>query len=84
MSRCLILTSRIDGIEHLTIDPSDFSCILAADGGLDRARELGLSPTHLIGDYDSTGRPDAATVEQAENTIFLPTVKSGFCPSTSQ
>lgn len=75
MSRCLILTSRIDGIEHLTIDPSDFSCILAADGGLDRARELGLSPTHLIGDYDSTDRPDAATVEQAENTIFLPTVK---------
>lgn len=69
MKRCLILTSHIEGAERLTVNAADYDAVIAADGGLTWAEKLGLAPTQIIGDFDSTGRPDA------EHLIVLPREK---------
>lgn len=54
MRRCLILTAHVEGAEHLQINPDAFDDIIAADGGLAVAKTLGIRPTKIIGDFDSS------------------------------
>lgn len=69
MKRCLIVTAYLEGAEHLSVNPSEFDEIIAADGGQVHAKTLGLSPTQYIGDYDSSARP------KADHLILLPREK---------
>ena len=53
---CLIVTSRVDSADRLSIDPSAYDAIICADKGLQVAEAmdlLGDVPVYLIGDYDS-------------------------------
>lgn len=69
MKRCLILTAHLERPEDLKIDPTEFEAVIAADGGLVQADKLGITPTQIIGDFDSTERPEA------EHLIVLPREK---------
>ena len=68
MKKGLIITSYIEHQHALDVSGEDYDLVICADGGLVRAKELGLSPDLLIGDYDSTDRPD-------EDVILLPMEK---------
>ncbi len=72
MKRAMILTSYLDGAKHLTpsvLDAASYDAVICADGGLRWAKRLDLTPTILIGDYDSMDRPTG------ENLIVLPQEK---------
>lgn len=58
MSKALIITAHVDQVDCIQLDFTQFQQVICADGGLRIAREIGLSPTHLIGDYDSIDLPD--------------------------
>ena len=58
MSRTLIITAHVEQLNHVQLKFEDFDQIICADGGFLIAKELGLSPTLLIGDYDSMELPD--------------------------
>lgn len=75
MKKCLIVTAYLEGAEHLCFAPSDYDCILCADGGLPQARKLGLVPDRLIGDFDSAPRPDPADEPAAADLVLLPSEK---------
>ena len=62
MARTLIITAHVEHLEQLHLDYTQFDQIICADGGLLIAEKLGLSPTYLIGDYDSMDMPDTAGI----------------------
>lgn len=63
---CYIFGALDPGKIHIEKTSADL--LIAADGGLDRARALGLEPDLILGDFDSLGR-----VPQEENvTVFPP------------
>ncbi|MBQ2016088.1 MAG: thiamine diphosphokinase, partial [Clostridia bacterium] len=75
---CLIVTSRVDGAEQLTIDLSAYDAVICADRGLQVAEALDLLgdvPVYLIGDYDSGTPPTEAERAAASGLVVLPTVK---------
>lgn len=75
---CLIVTSRVDGAEQLTIDLSAYDAVICADRGLQVAEALELLgdvPVYLIGDYDSGTPPTEAEQAAASGLVVLPTVK---------
>lgn len=69
MSKTLIITSHVEGLSHITLDFEGFQHIICADGGHLIAEKLGLTPEYLIGDYDSSSKPDRPDV------ILLPMEK---------
>ncbi|MDO4405895.1 MAG: thiamine diphosphokinase [Eubacteriales bacterium] len=75
---CMIVTSRVDGAEQLTIDLSAYDAVICADRGLQVAEALDLLgdvPVYLIGDYDSGSPPTEAERAAASGLVVLPTVK---------
>lgn len=62
MQKVLIVTAHVEHLEYIHLDFDQYDAVICADGGLLIARELGLSPTHLIGDYDSMDMPDATDI----------------------
>lgn len=58
MTKALIITSHVEHLNRLRLDFSEFDTIICADGGFGIAQQLGLTPDVLIGDYDSSLRPD--------------------------
>ena len=60
MSRTLIITAHVEHLNHVQLNFNEFDQIICADGGFLIAEKLGLSPTILIGDYDSMELPDRA------------------------
>ena len=62
MKKTLIVTAHVEHLEHIRLDFDQFNTIICADGGLLIAEKLMLSPTHLIGDYDSMEMPDAPDI----------------------
>ena len=69
MSKAIIVTGYLDSPHLLNTDLPEKAFVICADKGLLIARELGLRPDLLIGDYDSMAEP------QDQDVIKLPTVK---------
>lgn len=75
---CLIVTSRVDSADRLSVDPSAYDAIICADKGLQVAEAmdlLGDVPVYLIGDYDSGTPPTEAEKAAASGLVVLPCVK---------
>ena len=71
MPRCIILTPLYAGEELPWIAPQPGDFLICADGGWARARQFGLTPQLVVGDFDSMPpamRPDVPT-------LTLPTEK---------
>lgn len=71
MPRCIILTPLYAGEELPWIAPQPGDFLICADGGWARARQFGLTPQLVVGDFDSMPpamRPDVPT-------LILPTEK---------
>lgn len=71
MPRCIILTPLYAGEELPWIAPQPGDFLICADGGWTRARQFGLMPQLVVGDFDSMPpamRPDVPT-------LTLPTEK---------
>lgn len=68
-----IFTGGIIHPDHIHITPAEGDLIIAADAGLINARRLGLSPTVVVGDYDSLGH--APDVDANVEVITVPTEK---------
>lgn len=58
MNNVLIITAHVEGLERITLDSGNFDTVICADGGLDVAERIDISPDFLIGDYDSTHLPE--------------------------
>ena len=69
MSKAIIVTGYLDSPHLLNTDLPEKAFVICADKGLLIARELGLRPNLLIGDYDSMAEP------LDQDVIKLPTVK---------
>ena len=79
MGKCLIFcAAEFDRLLE-PVGPGD--CILAADGGLNHVKKLGLTPTEILGDFDSLGHiPAGAQVFPVEkdDTDAMLAVKRGL------
>lgn len=60
MKRCLIFTAYCEGDPAVLIGRESYNVVLCADGGYLFARQAGVSPDLIIGDFDSADRPDSA------------------------
>ena len=62
--RALVITGGECFPEYLDIDPHGYDVVIAADSGLYNARELGIVPGVVIGDFDSFSGvlPEGVTV----------------------
>ena len=67
--RCVIFTARCDGDANDAYAPGEKDYILCADAGYEIARQLGVKPDVVIGDFDSMPAP------QGENIIRHPVEK---------
>ncbi|MGN0732632.1 MAG: thiamine diphosphokinase [Emergencia sp.] len=77
MSKALVITSYVEHIENISLNPDDFDAVICADAGLLIAEKLGISPTHLIGDYDSMDIPQKSGCDSSvfDGLIRLPMEK---------
>lgn len=62
--RCVIFTARCEGDLRAAYAPEPGDRILCADGGWKLARELGVQPELVIGDFDSLEAPESGAVER--------------------
>ena len=60
--RCAIITAYCEGDPDLAYDRRRDDLILCADAGYQLARELGLKPDAVIGDFDSSEAPERGNV----------------------
>ena len=58
MKNFLIITAHVEGLNYIDICQNQYDCVICADGGLEIAGSLGLTPDLLIGDYDSGQLPE--------------------------
>lgn len=68
-----ILTGGIIHPDNIHISPAKDDLVIAADSGLLHAAALGLSPSVVVGDYDSLGH--APKVDAGVEVITAPTEK---------
>ena len=65
MGRCVIFCAGGFDFPALPIETDDY--LIAADGGVDHVRNLGLTPHEILGDFDSLGYvPEGARVFPVE------------------
>lgn len=58
MSKALIVTGGYLNLEKVSVTSEDFDFILAADSGYLTAQKLNVSPDIILGDFDSSPKPD--------------------------
>lgn len=63
MLKALIITSHVEHLEKLQLDFTGFDTIICADGGLLIAEKLHITPSLLIGDYDSMTQPKSDVIK---------------------
>ena len=83
MKRCVVLCAGAIGPGALArCAPAPDDLLIAADGGYLRARELGLVPDLILGDFDSAPAPDDPRVVRypvrKDDTDSLLAVKEGL------
>ena len=71
--KAYILTGGVIHPDNLQITPEKDALIVAADSGLNHAAPLGLTPSVVVGDYDSLGH--APNVDAGVEVITVPTEK---------
>ena len=71
--KAYIITGGAIYPDNIHITPEKEALIVAADSGLNHAASLGLSPTVVVGDYDSLGH--APNVDAGVEVITVPTEK---------
>ena len=71
--KAYILTGGVIHPDNLHITPEKDALIVAADSGLNHAAPLGLTPSVVVGDYDSLGH--APNVDAGVEVITVPTEK---------
>ena len=62
--RCVIFTARCDGDVKRAYIPKAGDWVLCADGGWQLARQAGVRPDLVIGDFDSSDAPGEGPVER--------------------
>lgn len=79
MKKCVIITSYIEGNLSSLMEGEHPDLILCADGGYDHAKNAGVIPDFLIGDFDSL----SGSVQPGIETITFPAEKddtdTGLC-----
>ena len=71
MNRCIIISAApYSDISFYKSKIADGDFIICADGGYDYARNAGIEPDRIVGDFDSASIPDTDT-----ETIILPVHK---------
>lgn len=63
MNRCIIIAPLYGGEEKEWLTPREGDLLMCADGGWAAARCHGLTPTLIVGDFDSMPEPDAPGAE---------------------
>ena len=54
MSTCYIIgAAPLTDLSHVVVDEKVDNVVICADGGIDAAKKLGITPDFLIGDFDS-------------------------------
>lgn len=80
--RCAIFTARCDGDPARAYAPQPGDRVLCADGGWEIARQMGVAPDLVIGDFDSSDAPrDAETVRvprEKDDTDTMLCLKRGL------
>lgn len=71
MEKCIIITSYIEGKIKELVDISEEDYIICADGGYDLAVAENITPSIVIGDFDSFN----ITVPQGINIVTVPAKK---------
>lgn len=79
MSRCIIITSYIEGnlSDFLHIASNDF--IICADGGYQYARRAGITPHLLMGDFDSITEEVPSHIETRTFSREKDDTDTGLC-----
>ena len=67
--RAVVLTARCEGDFSAAYTPKDNDYILCADAGYLLAKENGITPDMIIGDFDSADQPEG------ENVVVHPVIK---------
>jgi len=62
--RCVIFTARCEGSVKDAYIPRADDYVLCADGGYLLAREAGVQPDCILGDFDSASLPDSSPIEE--------------------
>ena len=79
MGRCVIFCAG--GFDHPAVPIEKTDLIIAADGGVEHVRTLGITPDVILGDFDSLGYvPDGANVFPVEkdDTDAMLAVRKGL------
>lgn len=71
MEKCIIITSYIEGTIRELVDISEKDYIICADGGYDLAVAENITPSIVIGDFDSSN----ITIPQGINIVTVPVKK---------
>ena len=58
MKKALIITGGYVNYGNVAISTNDYEIIIAADSGYISAKKLGIKPTVILGDFDSSPLPD--------------------------
>ncbi|MGC2872880.1 thiamine diphosphokinase [Ihubacter sp. mB4P-1] len=69
MKKALVITSHVEHLHAVCLNHSSFDTVICADGGFLIAQQLKIVPDILIGDYDSSSRPELPDI------ILLPMEK---------
>lgn len=73
--RALIYTGGAIDPARITEHPKSGDLLIAADSGYENAEKLGVSPTVLLGDFDSLGEEKLKTVPNGVEILRVPVEK---------
>lgn len=83
MKKCVIITSYIEGNLRRLLEGEQPDLILCADGGYDHAKDAGITPDLLIGDFDSLRGSIAPDIETITFPVEKDDTDTGLCLRTA-
>lgn len=73
--RALIYTGGAIDPDRITEHPKSGDLLIAADSGYENAKKLGVTPSILLGDFDSLGEEKAKTIPDGIEILRVPAEK---------